>query len=499
VDPETIRDNSTRATITPKSPGHSVVRNASFLFAGQAASSALALLLTAVLGRWLGVVEFGIYFLLTTWAAFAYVLAEWGQSAYLLREAARRHEDRGKLLGSALAFRTAVALVAALATAVLAKIIGHDVRIEFLALLAVGCGLPLALSQTYGYVFRSQNRMDLDALVTTAGKALTVLVTVPVLILGGGLLAVILLQAVGGLGALLVAILLARKIDLRALWPERGTLQELASGGTPIALFFVALAVQPFIDAIVLSALVPAEVVGWYGAARNIMALVCAPAMILGTASFPELVRVSESTPDFRSVLRTSWRLLLALGTLAAVGTFMFADFAVSIIYGKGHFQPAVDVLRIFALALPLLFIDILLGNAIIVVGKTKEMAVVKVLTVVVSIGLAILLIPMCQVRFGNGGIGLALALVSTEVVMLIAFLWLLPRGVVEFSWFLDLMRAAAAAAGTMVILLALPSMMEWLMIPICITVFSALALASGLVRGTDLIKFTDLRSRLNS
>lgn len=499
MDPETIRDNSTRATITPKSPGHSVARNASFLFAGQAASSALALLLTAVLGRWLGAVEFGIYYLLTAWSAFAYVLAEWGQSVYLIREAARRHEDRGKLLGSALAFRTAVALVAALATVLLAKIIGHDVRIELLALLAVVCGLPLALSQTYGYVFRSQNRMDLDALVATAGKALTVLVTVLVLILGGGLLAVILLQAVGGLGAVLVAILLARKIGLRALRPERGTLQELASGGTPIALFLVVLAVQPFIDAMVLSALVPADVVGWYGAARNIMALVCAPAIILGTASFPELARVSESTPEFRGVLRTSWRLLLGLGTLAAVGTFMFADFAVSLIYGKGHFQPAVDVLRIFALVLPLLFIDILLGYAIMVVGKTKEMAVIKVLTVAISMGLAILLIPICQVRFGNGGIGSALAFGSTEVVMLMAFLWLLPRGVLEFSWFLDFMRAAAAAVGTMAMLLVLPSMTEWLMIPICIAVFSALVLASGLIRRTDLSKFTDLRPRLNS
>ncbi len=83
--------------------------------------------------------------------------------------------------------------------------------------------------------------------------------------------------------------LLARLICLKAQRPERGILQELASGGAPIAVFFVVSAVQPFIDTIVLSKLVPPEVVGWYGAARNIMGVLFAPALILGTASFSEL------------------------------------------------------------------------------------------------------------------------------------------------------------------------------------------------------------------
>ena len=84
-----------------------------------------------------------------------------------------------------------------------------------MALLAVLCGLSLALSQPYAYIFRGRDRMDLDATVTVAGKALTVAVTVPALFLGGGLIAVLLMQAVGGAGALLVAVLLARKI-----WPQ---------------------------------------------------------------------------------------------------------------------------------------------------------------------------------------------------------------------------------------------------------------------------------------
>jgi O-antigen/teichoic acid export membrane protein len=448
----------------------------------------LSVILAAVLGRWLGVVEFGVYYLLVTVSTFAYVFIEWGQNAYLIRESARRPDDVSELLGGALAFRVAVAFVAALVTAKLVKGIGYDSRTEFLALFAVLCGLPLALSQTYVYVFRGRDRMDLEATVAITGKTLTLAVTVPALLLGGGLPAVVVMQSVGGGGALLVAVLLARKIRLKAQRPGRGILQELANGGGPIAVFFLAGAVQPFIDVIVLSKLAPPEVVGWYGAARNIIGVLCAPALILGTASFPELSRTSSSVPDLRHVLRATLRLLFGLGALAAVGTFLFADVAVGIIYGR-HFDPAVAVLQIFSLVFPLFFMDILFANAIIAMGKTKEIAVVKVLSVAVSTGLNFLLIPLFQARLGNGGIGLILAFGSTEILMLSGYLWLLPRGAVDRSALLDFLRTAAAAGGTVGIFWVLPSMTPWLAVPACVAVFVALALASGLILGTDLDK----------
>jgi O-antigen/teichoic acid export membrane protein len=444
------------------------------------------------LARWLGVVEFGVYYLLVAVSTFAYVFVDWGQNAYLFRESARRREDGGKLLGGALALRAAAAVVAALATAVLMKMVGYDCRTEFLALLAVVSGLFLALSQPYSYIFRGRDRMDLDATVTVAGKALTLAVTVPALLLGGGIPGVLLMQAAGGAGALLIAVLLARRICLKARRPERGILQELASGGTPIAAFFVVSAVQPFIDTIVLSKLVPPEVVGWYGAARNIIGVILAPALILGTASFSELSRVTGSAQTLRRVLRATLKLLLGLGGLAAVGTFLFADVAVSIIYGRSHFGPTAAVLQVFAPVFPLLFIDILFGNAIIAVGKTKELAVVKLLSVAVSTGLAILLIPVCQARFGNGGIGSVLAFETSEVLMLTAFLWLLPHSALDRGLLLDFLRAAVAAGGAAVIYWALPSMTPLLALPACVAVFIALALATGLVLRTDLDNFAD-------
>lgn len=469
-----------------------LARNAFFLLISQVALSALSLILTAVLGRWLGVMEFGVYYLLASLSTFVYVFVDWGQSAYLTRESASRRTDCGQLLGGALVYRIAVALMAALVTAALVKVVGYDGRTEFLIVLAVVCGLPLALSQAYGYVFRGRDRMDLDAAVNITGKALTVAVTVPALHLGGGLLTVVLLQAAGGAGALVLATFMSASIRVRAQRPERGILRELARNGTPIAVFLVAMAVQPFIDAVVLSKLAPVEVVGWYGAARTIMGVLIAPAPIVGTAALPELSRVSASVKDLRLALHGTSRLMVGLGVLAAIGAWQFADVAVGLVYGRGDFDPAIAVLKTFAPVLPLLFVDILFANAIIAVGNTKKIAIVKALSVAVATGLSVVLIPLCQSRLNNGGIGLVLAFGLTEIMMLTGLLCLLPRGTVGPYVLLAFLRATVAGGSTMVIFWVLPSVTPWLAIPACVAVFLALAYATGLILRTDLASIVE-------
>lgn len=482
------------APAAPPSSSQKLAKNAFFLLAGQVVSSALAVLLSAALGRGLGVVEFGNYFLLMTTANFAYVAVEWGQSAYLVRESARRPQETGRLLGGALAFRAGVGIAASLVAAVLIWLAGYDGRMQGLALLVVLCGLPLIVATGFTYVFRGRERMDLDALVNVLGKAVTVGCTVLALFLGAGLSSVFFMQAVGGAVALVAAIALARGIAIAPERPDRAVLTELAQGGAPIAVFFMALAIQPFLDAMILAHLVPPQAVGWYGAARNIMSLLYVPAQILGTASFPELARVAGSIPDLNRALKSSLRLLLGLAALGAVGTFLFAELAVTIIFGRGHFDPAVVILQVFAPILPLFFMDILFGTVLTALGKTKEIAVIKIVSIGVSACISLLLIPLCQSRWGNGGIGLVLAFGAAEVMMLTAFLWLLPRGTLDRSALYDVFRAVFAAVCTGAIFWTVPWLTPWLAVPACVLVFLGLALASGLVRTGDLKQLSNLR-----
>jgi O-antigen/teichoic acid export membrane protein len=463
--------------------GDVLARNAFHLLVGQIASTILSIAFNAVLARTLGAADFGVYFLLMSMSTFAYAIVDWGQSVYLIREVARRPGDAGALLGSSLVLRSAYAGLAVIITTVAACLLGYEMRIQLLAGLTVACALPLALSQPYGYLFRGRDRMDLDAAVSVTAKALTVAVAIPALLHGGQLPAVILVQGLAGASALGVAILIARRIHIPSPSPSPDTVRELATAGVSIVVFWVVASAEPYIAVIVLSKLAPATAVGWYAAARNIMGVLFAPATILATASFPEFSRVASDPVEFRDAIQRALRPLLGLGALGAVGTYLFADFAVSLIYGHGHFDPAAQVLRLFAPTLLLLFVGMLLGTAINAVGRTRELAVAKLICVVLNTGLAVLLIPYFEARFQNGGMGLVLAFGSTEIVMIMACLWLAPRGAFTPETLLDFVRALAAGAATLAVFWWFPAITPWLMLPASILVFAFFALATGLFR----------------
>jgi len=488
---------STGETGVPAShQGGIVGRNAFHLLVGQIASTALSIALNALLGRMLGAADFGVYFLVMTLSNFAYVAVDWGQSVYLMREGARRPGDAGVLLGSSLILRSAFAGLAVILSMLTARLLGYEMKIQLLTGLAIACLLPLALSQPYGYLFRGRDRMDLDAMVSVTVKALTVMMAIPALLLGGHLPAVILVQGLAGAGALGVAILLARRIRMPSPSPNRETMWELCASGTPLAALYLVVAVEPYIQVIVLSKLAPATVVGWYAAARNVMGVLFAPANIMATASFPELSRVASDPAKLRHSIQRSLRPLFGLGALAAVGTYLFADFAVSLIYGKGHFDPAAQVLQLFAPALFLFFVDILLAAVVTAVGRARELAVAKLICLALNTVLTLLLVPYFQARYQNGGLGLVLAFGLTEIVMVMVCVWLAPPGALTLGTLVDLVRALTAGAATLAVFWWLPPATPWLMLPASIFVFALFSLANGLFRWEELSRQLALMRR---
>jgi O-antigen/teichoic acid export membrane protein len=244
-------------------------------------------------------------------------------------------------------------------------------------------------------------------------------------------------------------------------------------------------AVQPYIDANLLYKLAPTNVVGWYGAAWVIAGTLVAPAMILGSTMYPRLSRVSADPEEFSRTLRTAFRPLLLVAVLGAVGMYLFADFAIGVVYSQRKFGPAADILRAFAPALLLLYIDMLFGFAILAVGKAGQFAKAKVVAVLVTTGVELMLIPLCQARFSNGGIGVVLAMASGELVMVIAAV-LLIRDSISAAMGIDFVRGVIAGAATVALIRALPPITPLLGIPLCVAAFGILSAVVGLVGRAD-------------
>lgn len=461
------------------------MRNILHLGMGQVATTALTMFLSAAIARSLGASDFGLLYLLTTIATFAYVFVDWGHGSYVTREVAIHPERSGELLGSVLVVRAATALVMCVIAVGLTTLFGYDLRTRLLAGLLMLAWLPQFLGLSYSWIFRASERMEYDALLQVVLKLCTLAMAASALALGGGVVGLIPAYAAAGAITTAVAIVLYRRLGFPPLRVTRPAARELMWNGAPLMAMTLAIAVQPYIDANLLYKRVPQEVLGWYGAAWTIAGTLVAPAGIVGSALYPRLSRAAADPAEFGLALRTAFRPLLMLAMLGGIGTYLFADLAIGVVYGAEKFGPAAGTLKAFAPALVLIYLGMILGYAILAVGKAARLATIKITAVVVTTALEWVLVSWFQTRFQNGGIGIVLSLAGGELVMVTSAAVIL-RNALDRGVFVDLLRASAAGAATVVSMRVLPTIPPPVAIPLCVLIFGVMSALVGLIRRTD-------------
>jgi O-antigen/teichoic acid export membrane protein len=464
-----------------------LVRNVSHLAIGQVASTALGLLLTVVIGRALEPAQLGILYIVITISSFAYVIVDWGQSLYLVREIARGRIDEPELIGSALAIRLIAIVFSSAAAVAIAQVLGYNGEVIVLTLLAMTVGVPAALFGAFDCCFRGKDRMDFDAFANNVGKAITLVATAIALRFCGGLTQVILMQGVGNIATLVVGLITARRLVITVKAPAMNALRELLRCGAPIMAFSLLIAVHSFFDVLLLSAFAGPAVVGWYGASRSIYGVVVSPTTILIGASFPQLSRTSLSLPDFRRMIDATGRVMFIVGAFTCSVLYVFADDAVAIIYGLGRFEQTASILRVTAIFIPLMCFVLVLASAMTAVGRNKEMAVISVVRVAFCVVLNWLFIGYWQQRFGNGAVALVIIAGVAEIAATIAFLTLLPKEAVGSTTTFNFVRACVAALFTVVPLSMLQPLGLLYLTPLFVLLFAVAAMITRLVLLSDI------------
>lgn len=475
---------------------HGLARNVFNLLMGQVSTTILTIILSAVVARTLGPSDFGVLYLVTAAATFTYVFVDWGHGAYVIREVARHPERTGELMGTVLVIRVVTALCLMAPAVFIGWLLGYPVRTLLMIAGIIVAWLPIYLGLTFGWVFRGKERMEFDALIGVTLKFLSLVFGVTMLYNGGRIPSLLMGQAGAGIVTLAVAAFIYRRLALGRLRVSRAMARELIVGGAPMVTMTVAVAFQPYMDANMLSRLSTPAVMGWYGAASAFTSTLIAPAFVLASAAYPRLSVAASNRGEFRVLLQDALRPLLFVAVFGAVGTFLFADHAVNIIYSIDKFGPTATILRAFTPAMMLVYIDMMLGTAILASGQALRLATAKVVSVVVIVGLEIVLIPWCQTHYGNGAIAVMAAFAIGELVMVAAALHLLPSGTLHPSIGLDVVRALAGGAGTLLIMRTLAHVSPFVTVPLSAVVFSAFAIAFGLIRRSDLAALARLRLR---
>ncbi len=426
-----------------------VLRNAALLVVAQAITTPFAVVVNAVMGRYVGPAEFGRLYLAQTFCGFGFLAVEWGQSLTLPGMIAKDRTRAGELLASALAWRLSTAIVVSAVLAVMATLLGHGSDVTRLLLL-VALGAAIAnMSSACQETIRGFERTDVMAYAQVGGQLLAGAAAIVTLVVGGGLPAVLVVQAACGAIVLGFVVRAVRSVGVSGLSVRGQTLKDLVSGGTPFVLFGLAMALQPNIDALFMAKLVPDEVVGWHAAARRLTGVLVFPANAIIAALYPTLCRLhAENHDEYLRTASSAIRTTTVLSVPLALGCFLYPDLGIRI-FSRDSFGAAEDNLRVLAPFLFLLYFSMPLGCALLAGGKQRAWSMVQIACIVFSVTLDPVLIPWFQQRMKNGGLGVCVATLVSELFMVGLGIWLTPRGLFDRK-LLRQLALALAAGGAM-------------------------------------------------
>jgi O-antigen/teichoic acid export membrane protein len=459
-----------------------VMRNTMHLLIAQVLVVPLSLFVNAIIARTIGAIGFGQLYLATTYASFAFLFVEWGQSATLTGDVARERARAGELLGSGLAWRASASLIVAPLLLGVCLLAGYDGGfLAVLALVVLGTALA-SISLACQDILRGFERTDFSAAAYVGWQLLTALVVAPALLLGGRLYTLLLAQA--ACAALGAAFMLGsmRRLGVPALRVRRATIRQLLNSGTPFLLFAVVMALQGNVDAVFLSRLGSPDALGWQAVARKLVGLLTYPGSALISALYPTLCRLhAADRSTYNTTAAGALRLTAIAAIPVAVGCGYFPMLGIWI-FGRDAYAPAAANLRILALFLLLVYLSMPIGTMLMAAGRQRAWAATQFGCVLISAVLDPLLIPWFQARTGNGGLGVCVATVVSETAMVGAGLWLLPAGVLQRS-LLRQLRAIAAAGAVMALLAWLMAGLNpWLAAPLALAAYLGCLATGGLL-----------------
>ena len=225
------------------------------------------------------------------------------------------------------------------------------------------------------------------------------------------------------------------------------------------------------------------EVMGWFAVSRQLIGVLLLPATALTGALYPTLCRLHvEDREAFVRVGRGALSSVALAAVPIAMGCFLFPDIGIAL-FGRNRYAPSEHNLQLLAPFLFLMYFSIPLGTCIVAANKRKAASFVQALCVLVSVVLDPLLIPYYQRRSGNGGLGVCLASVVSETVVVVGFLALAPRGI--FDRALALVLALATACGGLMALLSFllrPHLSPFIVAPLSVCAYAVALVLTGAI-----------------
>jgi O-antigen/teichoic acid export membrane protein len=406
----------------------------------QVITGAFGFLLLLFLPRYLGTVDYGRLYLAISIQGIFQMFISFGGRYFIPKEVARDRTRTADLLVNSIAMRVVLWGVSMLAMILLGYIANYPVETRLLIMILGVAMLWEGIKLVLWCCFQGHEQMKYPVLGSILERSFVTGVGILALLLHADAVGIAIIMAVGSLLNFLVCMkFIPRivekfpKVDWRAAY---GMLRP----EVPYFLFSVFGVIYFRIDAVMLSLLTPADVVGWYGASYRLFDILMFLPSIFNIALFPVLARLWGNEKETLALTtQRSLELMLAAAIPIAVIIFAFAHEIIELFFGLNAYGPSVVLLQIFGLGVIIIYVNFVLGTTVFATDKQRQWTLVSFIAIFLNVGMNYFLIPYTQARQGNGGIGAAIATLLTELYILLSALVLIGPSVFQNAHALDI------------------------------------------------------------
>lgn len=309
------------------------------------------------------------------------------------------------------------------------NLLGYSQHVHLLILILVIAKLWEGGSTALNAYFEGIEKMEYPSIGKIVEKIFVAVFAIGALLLGADSIGVAIIMTIGALLNLIVIYWYSRRV-VRVRFKFDPKIFSLLRSGMPFFLFSLFSVIYYRIDAVMLASFTSDEVTGWYGGAFRFFDIVMVLPLLYKTAIFPVFSKLWDNKEGvLESTVGHSMRLMILLGIPVAALIYIFSEPIIQFFMGLEGYASSIIILQIFALSIPFIYIDIILGSALMgAANKQKAWAATGLIAIFINISANYLLIPYTQQVFLNGGIGAAIATLITEVFVMVSAFYLLPK-----------------------------------------------------------------------
>lgn len=395
------------------SPGitQKIAASSLWMVAGKAVATLLAFVVTATLTRALGVYAYGELTTAFAFLVFFGVIADFGFFQILVREIARRPDDRETITNHILTMRILFGLIVYAGAALLVWLFPYSSVVKTGVVILSVAQFFLSLNNTLIGVFQASLRMDRAVLGELAGRSLLLgLVLWAVMAGRTDLWLIFALYGVANFVNFLISLAFVRRMIRLRLTYHQVAWRKILAETLPMGIVTMLIVLYFRIDTLLLSVMKTPVEVGIYGVPYKMLEiLILLPGILTGNI-LPVVTQLIRTNRDrLRSLMQTAVEIyaILSLGSLA--GIILLARPAIHLVAGQEFVEAsaltlalpwgsqaitAVHLLGVLAFAMALSYFSHLWGIVVVSAGHQRALIRPTLIALLINLIGNLLLIP---------------------------------------------------------------------------------------------------------